>query len=152
MSVEGVQPEIRIKRFCAYRERSQVEVRRKLSEYGLYGARREALLSDLITEGFLNEERFARAYARGKHYHNQWGRVKITQGLQRHQIGDYLLQRALSEIDDAEYLATLQRLGKTYWDKLRSHSAFARKGKTAQYLIRKGYEKDLVLDMLAQWA
>lgn len=75
-------PEAKLKaaRFCAYQERSQQEVRDKLYEYGLHYNDVEELLSELIVEGFINEERFARAYVRGKFKMKKWGRHKILQG------------------------------------------------------------------------
>src|SRR5690606_32650010 len=81
--------------YCAFQERSQQEVRDKLYEWGLHKEEVENLLVDLIQEGFLNEERFAMAYARGKHRINKWGVHKIRQGLKLKSVSPPLIQSAL---------------------------------------------------------
>lgn len=134
----------KIAAYCAYRERSQVEVRRKLTAYGLLPETCEHLITELIQGNFLNEERFARAYARGKFRMKGWGKLKIKQGLKQHQIGDYLLRRAFSEIDPDAYEERLQELTEKYWQKAGGLNDYQRRGKVAGQLIRKGYESDLV--------
>lgn len=141
----------KIAAYCAYRERSQVEVRRKLNSFGLLSEACELLISELIQENFLNEERFARAYARGKFRMKGWGRVKIRQGLKQHQIGDYVLRKAFSEIDEAEYQACLEALCEKKWHEARGLKTFQRRGKVAGQLIRKGYESELVWSALERF-
>ncbi|MDZ7848540.1 MAG: regulatory protein RecX [Owenweeksia sp.] len=101
---------LKIRVYCSYRERSQTEVRDKLYGYGLIPLAVEELLTELIQENFLNEERFARAYVRGKFGIKKWGRQKIRQGLYRHHLSDYILEKAFSEIDDEIYEKALRDL------------------------------------------
>ena len=93
--------------FCAYQERSQKEVRNKLYSYGLYTDQVDELLSDLIVDGYVNEERFAKAFIGGKFRIKKWGRVKILQAIALHKISDYCIREGLKEIDEDEYEATL---------------------------------------------
>lgn len=97
-------------RFCAYQERSHHEVRNKLFEYGLFASEVDELMTQLITQGFLNEERFAKAYAGGKFRMKKWGRVKIKHELKAQGLTKNCIQRGLDEIDPTDYRKTLQQL------------------------------------------
>jgi regulatory protein len=93
--------------YCAYQERSQQEVRNKLYEWGLWTSAVEIIISELIAGNFLNEERFAKAYTKGKFNQKGWGRIKIKQGLKFKQVPDVLIKKALTGIDKSEYFDTL---------------------------------------------
>lgn len=138
----------KIRAFCAYRERSQREVAEKLFEFGLFEETRNQLIAELIQENFLNEERFARAYVRGKFRIKRWGRKKIEQGLYYHHLSDYVLRKAFSEIDEQAYQQTLQALIDKTWRNTRMKDDFKRKGKVAAYAIRRGFEPELVWEVL----
>jgi regulatory protein len=142
---------IRAASFCAYQERTQQQVRDKLYSYGLYQEQVEDLLSELITEGFVNEERFAKAYAGGKFRMKQWGRRKILQGLQQHRMSDYCIRKAMEEIDMEEYEKTLSQLAAKKWATTSGSQLMQKKQKVANYLIGKGYEANLVWESLAQF-
>jgi regulatory protein len=132
--------------YCTYQERSQRQVREKLTSMGLHAEAVDELTVRLIQEGFLSEERFARAYARGKFRMKGWGRHKIRRGLRYHQIGDYLQKKALQEIDPAEYEATLQRLLQKYQAKRNASALAQRKARNRafQAALRRGFEADLI--------
>lgn len=130
--------------YCAYQERSQQEVRDKLYSYGLYTDAVEEIISDLITEGFINEERFAKSYCRGKFRLKKWGRNKILQGLKQHRVSDYCVRQGLAEIDEGEYLKCLADLAEKKKAQLKSEDPFIANRKTASYLIQKGYEPTLI--------
>src|ERR1700759_5714121 len=89
--------------YCAYQERSQQEVRDKLYEWGLYSQQVENIISRLIEGNYLNEERFAKEYARGKFNQKAWGRIKIKQGLKFKQVPDKLIKKALDTINLSDY-------------------------------------------------
>ncbi len=137
------------RKFCAYQDRCHSEVRNKLYSFGLYKSEVEETLAQLITEGFLNEERFAKSFARGKHRYLGWGKIKVTQALKEKQIGDLLIKIALQEITEEEYLSTLRnliekkltQLGKTIED-------FETQQKLIKYALAKGYEYELVRKLL----
>src|SRR3954451_146014 len=105
----------KIKYYCAYQERSHHEAKQKLYSFGLYSNEVEDLLSKLIEEDYLNEERFAERFAGGKFRMKQWGKVKITYELKQKQVSSYNIRRALQAIADEDYVITLQKLAATKW-------------------------------------
>lgn len=136
-----------ITHYCRYQERCHKEVRNKLYELGCTTPDVEAYLSALIEAGLLNEERYARTYARGKFRMLHWGRVKIISQLQFSQVSPYCIKKGLQEIDEEEYLSVLQRLAKRKWDELRKvPNAHTRRSKVQYYLRQKGFENDLIME------
>ncbi len=140
----------KIAAFCAYRERSQVEVREKLFSYGLIPEVVDELIMELIQQNFLNEERFARAFVRGKFRIKKWGRQKIKSALYRHGLSVYVLQKAFEEIDDKAYDNTLNDLLEKKYRETRDLNVFRKKGRVARWLISRGFEPDIVWDKLKQ--
>ena len=129
--------------YCAYQERTQQEVRDKLYNLGLFRDEVEEVLTQLITENFVNEERFAKTYARGKFHLKRWGKLKIMFELKRRKISPYCVKKAMLEIPEEEYEKVLDQLIE---QKARDYSGndYTTKNKIARYLINKGYESDLV--------
>ncbi len=138
----------RMQRYCAYQERSHKEVRSKLLNLGIYGDSLEEIMAQLITDNFLNEERFARAYARGKFHMKQWGRRRILQELKFRDISDYCIRKAMEEIPEKDYLETLEEIIRKKNNKLAKTEDFVRRNKIAQYAISRGYEPDLVWELV----
>lgn len=134
----------KIYRFCAYQERHHQEVRDKLYEYGLYKDEVEEILTHLITEGFLNEERYAKAFAGGKFRMKQWGRNKIVHELEAKGLSNYCIQSGLKEIDPQQYQETLEVLLLKKDRQTEAPNSFSKRDKLARYAIQKGYEPDLV--------
>jgi len=134
--------------FCVYQERSQKEVRSKLLDLGMRGDELEEIITDLILNNFLNEERFALNYASGKFNIKHWGRVKIKQGLKLKGVPDKLLQKAIYSLDDDDYLLTLEKLVLKKAESLNENDPFKRKMKLMSYLQAKGFETDLILLVL----
>ena len=134
--------------YCAYQERSQQEVRDKLYSYGLHQDEVEEVLSELIVDGFINEERFAKAYVGGKFRIKGWGRRKIVQGLKQHKISEYCIKKGLSEIDPDAYFETLQKHARKKLATIKEDSTYIIKGKLTQHLMGKGFEMDLALEAI----
>jgi len=134
--------------FCVYQERSQKEVRYKLVEWGMRGDELEEIITDLIINNFLNEERFAKSYASGKFNIKHWGRVKIKQGLKLKGVPNKILQKAIFSIDDDDYLQTIEKLAVKKAESLGENDPFKRKNKLMSYLQAKGFETDLILLVL----
>lgn len=134
--------------FCAYQERSQQEVRDKLYEWGLWPAAVEQIISELIEGNFLNEDRFAKAYAKGKFSQKAWGRIKIKQGLKLKRVPDVLIKKALLTIDADDYLTALTRILEKKAAVLSEKNAVKRRYKLQQYAMGRGYEADLIADVL----
>jgi regulatory protein len=139
----------KLQRYCAYQDRCHQEVRSKLLELGVYGDTLEEVMAELITERFLDEERFAKSYARGKFRVKKWGRIRIQQELKMRKISAYCIKKGMAEIDEAAYRATLQELisEKITHYGLR-HDIFVARQKAAQYALGRGYESSLVWDIL----
>ena len=139
------------KYYCAYQERSHAEVKKKLYGFGLYKNEVEILLSQLIEENYLNEERFAIAFAGGKFRIKQWGKTKIKYELKMRQISDYNIKKALSQIEEEDYLKTLQKLAAEKLATLKSEkNIFIRKSKLQNYLVGKGYEFNLIGEIVRE--
>jgi len=139
----------KLQHYCAYQDRCHYEVRSKLLDLGVYGDTLEEVIADLVKDNFLNEERFARSYARGKFRMKKWGRQKITSNLKMKKISAYCIRKAMTEIDEFEYEETLKeiimkRMGeKEDWD-------YALFQKTGQYVLSRGYESSLVWPMISK--
>lgn len=138
----------KIRRYCAYQERSHREVREKLFSLGLYARDVDEIVSELITEGFLNEERFARAFAGGKFRIKKWGRLKIIQGLEMKGVSPNCIRLGLQEIENDDYLATLRDLLTKYDDKLTDDNLYMRRDRLYKYAVQKGYEAELVWEVI----
>lgn len=134
--------------WCAYQERSQQETRNKLYEYGLHQNEVEEIITELIVTNFLNEERFAMAYVSGKVNIKKWGRIKIKQGLKFKKVPDKLIQKALNSIDGDKYLANLLATAEKKFKVLNEKDPIKKKYKLITYLQTKGFEKDLIFDVL----
>ena len=131
-------------RFCAYQERSQKEVRSKLYEWGLWPEAVEEIICDLILNNFINEERFSQAFTLGKFRMKQWGKNKIKQGLKLKGVSENLIKKGLMSIDGNDYEKTLFALVEKRIHQEKEKDPYRRNYKTAQYLISRGFESDLV--------
>ena len=129
----------KIRSYCAYQERNQREVKQKLLSYGLLPYIADEILMELIQDGFLNEERYAQAFARGKVNIKGWGRKKIELELKMRGISAPCIIKALSEIDTDNYSAKLTSLAQKKWDSLKDGRIDIRKQKVINYLLGKGY-------------
>jgi len=131
-----------------YQERSHQEVRDKLYSYGLHRGDVDELLSRLITEGFLNEERFAKAFAGGKFRMMRWGRNKIKHELEQRHISARCVRQAMLEIDESDYRKVLKTMLQKRLAMGTGLKPFQRRDKAARFAIGKGYEPDLVWALL----
>jgi regulatory protein len=117
----------KLKHYCAYQERCHSEVKEKLYSLGVWKKDHDEIIASLIEENYLNEVRFAIAYAGGKLRVKQWGRVKIRYELKQKQVSDYCINKALKQIHEEAYMAVLIQLAKENYTVL----------KDAQYVVRK---------------
>jgi len=135
----------KIKHYCAYQERSHYETREKLYSLGLYKNQVELIMSTLVEEKYLNEERFAIAYAGGKFRMNKWGRLKINYALSQKKVSSYCIKQGLASIDEKAYEQSIIDLAAA---KSRSLSSEKNEGvkrkKIIQTLLQKGYEFDII--------
>lgn len=138
----------KLKHYCAYQERSHSEVQQKLWDLGVRRADHDEIISTLIEEDYVNEERFAKAFAGGKFRMKDWGRKKIYYALKEKKVSEYNIKKAMKEIDDEEYKKLLKGLAQKKYESLKAEQYLVRKKKTIDYLMQKGYEPDLVTKVL----
>ncbi len=139
----------KVKHYCAYQERCHAEVKDKLYGLGLNKKEAEEIISTLIEENYLNEERFAIAFAGGHFRTKKWGRVKIKYQLKQKQVSEYCIKKALQQIDEDDYLQTLQKLFDEKLKTLNSEkNIFIKKRKLQDYLMQRGYESDLIRGLM----
>lgn len=134
----------KLKHYCAYQERSHNEVKQKLYALGVWKKDHDEIISTLIEENYLNEERFAIAFAGGRFRVKQWGRVKIKYELKQKQVSEYCIKKALKQINEEEYLQVLDKLAKEKYASLKGEQYLVRKKKTIDYLMGKGFEMGLI--------
>ena len=139
---------VKMQSWCAYQERCQQDTRNKLYELGLWPEAVENIIVKLIEDNFINEERFAIQFAKGKFNIKKWGRIKIKQELKQKRVSDYCLKKALQQIDDEAYIATLTKVIATKKRLMSEKNPIKLKFKLATFAISKGYERDLVFDVL----
>jgi regulatory protein len=139
---------VKAESFCAYQERSQHEIRNKLYDWGLHQNDVETIISELIENNFLNEERFASAYSIGKFRIKGWGKIKIRHGLKLKRVPDKLIQKSLQKIDEDDYIKTLRHLLDKKSAVVKEKDPFKRRYKLMQYAASRGFERDLISDLL----
>ena len=138
----------KLRHYCAYQERCHEEVRTKLLSLKIYGNNLEEIINKLIEDDFLNEERFAKAYAGGKFRIKKWGRGKIINELKKRKVSAYCINKAMLEIGQEDYLLTLNKLVSVTLKKYKTNNNFETKNKVTRYLISRGYESELVWDLV----
>lgn len=134
----------KLESYCAYQERCHKEVRQKLWDMGMIPEAQDQIIALLIQENYLNEERFAQSYARGKFTIKKWGRNRIVNELKFRGISKYNIKTALKEIEDGAYLDTLDALAQKRVSQIRETNLQKRRKKLADYLLYRGWESHLV--------
>lgn len=134
--------------YCAYQERCHTEVIQKLKTFSSSETVIDNAVVHLIEHNFLNEERFACSFARGKHRIKKWGRIRIVRELKARSISKYNIDNALKEIDSADYLANFHTLSEKIWESISEKNIQKKKKKFCDYLLRKGFETSLIYQKL----
>lgn len=133
----------KLRHYCAYQERCHGEVREKLFSLGVRIKEHDGIIAALIEENYLNEERYAMAYAGGKWRIKRWGRNKIRYSLKQKKVSDYCIRKALKQIDEDEYLAVLTELATEKYAALKKEQYLVRKKKTMDFLLARGVEPEI---------
>jgi regulatory protein len=140
---------IKIRNYCAYQERSHQEVKEKLFSFGLYPDQVNELIAGLIQENFLNEERYAIAFAGGKFRIKGWGKQKIRYALRLQKVSDFCIRKGLNAIDDEAYMAMLKKLYEEKQKSVRSEkNMFIRMRKIRLFLQQRGFETELIQEIM----
>lgn len=134
----------KLKHYCGYQERCHSEVISKLYELGVWKNDHDQIIATLIEENYLNEERFAIAFAGGKFRMKQWGRTKIKYELKQRKVSDYSIKKALKQISEEDYLSVVDKLVSERFESLKGEQHLVRKKKTIDYLLGRGFELELI--------
>lgn len=136
----------KIEHYCAYQERCHEEVEQKLRSMKMDSDEIDQIIAHLINDNFLNEERFAQSFARGKHRMKHWGKIRITNELKFRGINQTLINIALKEISPEEYFETFDTLANKQWESIQETNSLKKRKKFCDYLLRRGFESNLVYE------
>ncbi len=134
----------KLEQYCVYQDRCHKEVEQKMREYNLIPEAKEMILLSLLQDNFLNEERFAKSFARGKFRIKHWGKQRIVRELKFRDISSYNIKTSLKEIDEKEYLKTIYSITEKRNEAISEPNIYKRKRKLIDFLMRKGYENELI--------
>ena len=140
----------KIEYFCSYQERCHEEVVAKLRSMKMDSEEIDSIMVHLIASNFLSEERFACSFARGKHRIKHWGKIRIVNELKYKNISQTLINTALQEISPEEYLETFHALAERHWESIRETNALKKRKKFCDYMLRRGFESNLVYDKVKE--
>lgn len=146
ISVEAVKR--KLEQYCIYQDRCHKEIEKKLSEYNLIKEAKDAILLHLLEHNFLNEERFACSFARGKFRIKKWGKVRITRELKMRDISSYIIKKALQEIDEEDYKITAYQIANKKFESIKEEDKFKKKKKLIDFLNYRGYESSFIFQIV----
>ena len=137
----------RMQSYCAYRDRCHMEVENKLREMRMIPQACEVIITKLIEDDFLNETRFAQSFTRGKFRIKHWGKTRIIRELKQRQIGDYIIKKALKEINENDYVETFHQLADKRLKQLEKDTDYHKKRRRfISYLQYRGWESNLIFE------
>ena len=140
----------KMERYCVYQDRCHKEVISKLKEMRMIPEAIDSIMAHLINENYLNEERFAQSFARGKFNNKKWGKKRIVNELKLREISKFNIQTALKEIDEKDYYKTLDELAKKRLTQITETNVFKKRKKLADYLLYRGWESQLVYEKVME--
>ncbi len=141
----------KLKKYCAYQERCHYDVELKLKNLGANSNLSDEIITTLILEGYLNEERYTRSYVRGKFNINKWGRNKIVMGLKAKKISSYLIKKGLEEIDESDYIETLREILTNKSKYLSCNTKYDKNRKLYAYAYNRGFENSIIKELLEEY-
>ncbi|MBG7629278.1 MAG: RecX family transcriptional regulator [Bacteroidetes bacterium] len=140
-----------LENYCVYQERCHKEVEQKLYDLKMIPQAKEKILLHLMEHNFLNEERYAKSFVRGKFSIKKWGKIKITNQLKFKNISAYNIKSALTEIDEVDYLKTLHQIAEKKLPLIKESNSFKKRNKLSTFLISKGFESNLVFETVKSY-
>lgn len=138
----------KLESYCAYQDRCHQEVIQKLKTFTTSETVIDNAIVHLIENNFLNEERFACSFARGKHRIKYWGKIRITRELKLRNISKYNIDKALKEINNDEYFENFNKISERIWESISEKNPQKKKKKFCDYLLRKGFETSMIYDKM----
>lgn len=140
----------KLESYCSYQERCHLEVMEKMRGFLISENEKNTVIVHLIEHNFLNEERFASLFTISKFHQKKWGKIRIKNELKARRISDYLISKSLKEIPMEEYQTTFDSLSEKHWETLPERDSSKKRKKFCDFLLRKGWESDIVYDKLKQ--
>jgi regulatory protein len=140
----------KLEHYCAYQDRCHQEVYQKMFSFNLSAHEKEELMVYLIDNNFLNEERFAQSFVRGKHNYKKWGKVRITNELKARNISSTIIKIALKEINDSLYFEMFDDLANKHWETISENNLMKKRKKFCDYFMRKGWENELIYEKVKE--
>jgi len=140
----------KLEHYCSYQERCHQEVENKLKEMKMISLAQESIIEHLLKHDFLNEERFAQTFARGKFRIKKWGKMRIIRELKFKNITEYNIKNALKEIDDDEYYSTFNTLAEKRFLVLKESNSYKKRKKLTNYLMYRGWESSLIYEKVQE--
>lgn len=145
-SFSVAEAQTKLEYYCSYQERCHQEVVAKLYDLKMIPQAIDLIMVHLIAHNFLNEERFACSFARGKHRIKCWGKIRIVNELKFRKISQYNINTALKEITPEEYLENFYKLADHHWETMRETNVIKKRKKFCDFMLRKGFESNLVYE------
>jgi regulatory protein len=142
----------KLEAYCAYQERCEQEVRNKLAKLTVPMELHGEVFQYLREQGFLDDARFAKTYARSKLRMNKWGKLKILQGLKQKGLREPHISNALKALDWDDYYDTIRTLLAQKGRLLKDPEGYQRQQKLVKFLVGKGFEPNLVWEVLKEEA
>ncbi|WP_306349660.1 regulatory protein RecX [Flavobacterium sp. '19STA2R22 D10 B1'] len=140
--------QLKLEYYCSYQERCHQEVTQKLRDMKMIPQAIDTIVVHLINHNFLNEERYACSFFRGKHRIKHWGKIRIVNELKFRQISTYNINKAIKEISAEEYSETFHALAERHWESIRESNVQKKRRKFCDFLLRKGFESTIIYEKL----
>lgn len=140
----------KLERYCSYQDRCSSDVELKMAGWKLPPSEKEKLIRKLTEEGFIDDQRFARSFARGKFRVNNWGRIRIRFELKAKRIPESLIREALQEIGEEEYEAAIRALINKKSGEINPEKTLNKREKIINFVVGKGFEIDQVLRIIQE--
>ena len=138
-------------KYCAYQERCVKDVKDKLKTYDIAEKEKNIILEYLLDNRFVNDERFAKSFVRGKVNQSGWGVNKIRFHLIQKGIDKDIIEEALGQTDEEVYRQRLIEILKAKAKTVKAASDYEKKRKLAAYAMQKGFEGSLIWEVLKEF-
>ena len=140
----------KLEKYCIYQDRCHKEIEQKLFEMNMIEEAKNIIILHLMEHDFVNEERFAKSYARGKFRIKKWGKQRIIRELKYRNISEYNIKAALKEINEEDYLKTLQYLAQKKMASISEKNPYKKSQKATNFLLYRGFENNLIYDTIKE--
>lgn len=135
---------LRLAALCAQAEHCEYEMQEKMRRWEIADDAQARVMQRLITERYVDDERFARAFANDKVKYNKWGRRKVEQAMWLKHIAEDIRQRVLDSIDDEEYIVILRPLLQQKRRSVKAHNDYELRQKLIKFAIGRGFTMDII--------